>query len=274
MSSRRQPDDGLLTRYLLGSLPEEETERLDEMSVTDDEIAWRLRAVENDLVDAYVRGEMSGGTLERFRSTYLASPERRKKVVVAKALLALRPARPVADERPAMARVSRFPIERWALAASLAAIAAGGAYLYFVPRSAPNVPHVVTARNAPTPQATRVSPALATVSFVLSPPTRGGTVSLPALAVPAGTQLVNLRLQLESDDFPEYEAALRNLATNEIVWRSAAAKASLDGAGSAVGFDLPAGVLKPQNYSIELSGLPQNGRAELIASYAFRAAPP
>jgi hypothetical protein len=49
-------DDEQLVRYLLGLLPDEEAERLDELSIADDELAWRLRAVEDDLVDAYVTG--------------------------------------------------------------------------------------------------------------------------------------------------------------------------------------------------------------------------
>ena len=81
---RRTYDDKLLTDYLLGSLSEEEAEQLDELSFTDDELAARLRVVENDLVDAYARGEMAGATLERFKSHYLASPGRREKAAFAR----------------------------------------------------------------------------------------------------------------------------------------------------------------------------------------------
>ena len=79
-------DDKLLSQYLLGLLPEREAERLDELSITDDEVAARLQAVENDLVDAYARGELSGPTLERFNSYYLTSPRRREKVGFARGL--------------------------------------------------------------------------------------------------------------------------------------------------------------------------------------------
>src|SRR5215475_10682680 len=80
-------DDQLLTRYLLGMLPTEETERLDELSIADEEIAARLSAVEYDLVDAYVRGEIRGEGLARFESFYLSSAKRREKVQFARALL-------------------------------------------------------------------------------------------------------------------------------------------------------------------------------------------
>lgn len=77
-----------LVRYLLGLLPEEEAERLDEQSIVVDEFAARLQCVENDLVDAYVSGTLEGDILERFESFYLASPLRREKVKFAERLLA------------------------------------------------------------------------------------------------------------------------------------------------------------------------------------------
>src|SRR5215470_19533317 len=89
-------DDRLLTRYLLGALPEEEAERLDELCIVDDELATRLQALENDLVDAYVRDEVSGDDRGHFESFYLSSPKRRRKVEFAAALLEL-------EKRPAVA---------------------------------------------------------------------------------------------------------------------------------------------------------------------------
>jgi hypothetical protein len=80
-------DDQLITEYLLGSLTPEEAERLDALSFTDDAFAYALLAIENDLVDAYVRGELHGKVLEQFQSFYLSSPMRQEKVNTAKAFL-------------------------------------------------------------------------------------------------------------------------------------------------------------------------------------------
>lgn len=78
-----------IVKYLLGSLPEVETERLDELSITDDEFAAELSAAEKDLVDAYAQGELTGAALEKFRSYYLASPLRRGRLNFAQAFGAL-----------------------------------------------------------------------------------------------------------------------------------------------------------------------------------------
>lgn len=83
---RRQTyNNETMTAYLLGALPEAEAEQLDELSFTDDDFADELAAAEKDLVDAYVHGELPDATLEKFKSYYLASPLRRKKVEFAQA---------------------------------------------------------------------------------------------------------------------------------------------------------------------------------------------
>jgi hypothetical protein len=80
--------DDRLVRYLLGLLPGKDAERLDELTVADDEMAWRLRVAESDLVDAYVSGTLTGQTRERFESFYLSSEHRRRKVRFARSFLA------------------------------------------------------------------------------------------------------------------------------------------------------------------------------------------
>jgi hypothetical protein len=77
-------NDQTIIQYLLGSLPEEETERVEELWFIDEEFAVRLNAVENDLIDTYVSGKLCDEKLERFNSYYLASPKKRKKVKTAR----------------------------------------------------------------------------------------------------------------------------------------------------------------------------------------------
>ncbi len=100
--------DQQIAQYLLGSSTD--AERLDELSFTDDEFAARLQSVENDLVDAYVRGELSGQALENFNLHYLSSPHRRNKVQIAGGLKDVLN-RPVAPEHSA---VVESPRSLWA----------------------------------------------------------------------------------------------------------------------------------------------------------------
>jgi hypothetical protein len=110
-AEQKRFDDQVLVRYLLGSLPEEEAERLDELSIADDAFVWHLSAVENDLVDAYVRGELSGPDLAQFRQSYLSSPNRLQKVDFAEALRSFdaKSARAAAQAAPTKAVPSSTP---------------------------------------------------------------------------------------------------------------------------------------------------------------------
>src|SRR5262249_29156432 len=80
----KPPDDQTLVKFLLDLLPLEEAERLDELSIADDDVAARLHTAEQDLVDAYVRGVLTSETLERFESHYMAAPIRRRRVELAR----------------------------------------------------------------------------------------------------------------------------------------------------------------------------------------------
>lgn len=87
------PGEPLLTdddmvRYLLGLLPVEATNQLDEQSIVDAGVALRLCMAEHELVDSYVRGALDGDLLRRFEQFYLASEYRRRKVRLARSLLA------------------------------------------------------------------------------------------------------------------------------------------------------------------------------------------
>ena len=82
-------DDDLFIRYLLGQSTEDEAERYDELSITDDDFAARLADVENDLADSYVRSQLSLDQMERFEALFRSSPFVRQKVDFAKDVLPL-----------------------------------------------------------------------------------------------------------------------------------------------------------------------------------------
>jgi len=86
MASLTTPPDEVLVRYLLGELPPVETDTLDERSVVDPDFFERLEAVENDLVDGYVRQELPPDLRDRFARGYLATGDHADKVRFASAL--------------------------------------------------------------------------------------------------------------------------------------------------------------------------------------------
>jgi hypothetical protein len=272
-TGKQSPDDEVLVRYLVGALPDEEAERLDELSIADDGFAARLDEAENDLVDAYARGRLTGETLERFRSFYLASPERMKKVALAEALLAR-------EKRTARPRVAILrPRSLLGMAAALLLVTGAYRLAENLRRPGGNTAPPVAAVKAPVVRAPgpaqpepiapapTPAPAPRIVALLLLPQTRG-VARPPSVSVPPGTDFLALRLQLDSADFTSYRALLRDPATGGEVWNSGVLRA----AGPVVTIRIPAGLLKTQNYSVGLTGTSGRGTApEFVEGYSFRA---
>jgi hypothetical protein len=78
--------DEVIARYLLGELPENEQITIEDEAFRDPEIRAAIEAVEQDLLDEYVRGDLPGSQRQRFQSHFLASAERKKKLYFAQAL--------------------------------------------------------------------------------------------------------------------------------------------------------------------------------------------
>jgi len=292
-----------LVQYLLGVLPPEDTERLDEASIVDDDIAARLRRVEDDLVDSYVRGQLSGDTLAQFESHYLASRHRRDRVEFARKFLRAvdkvdTEAAPVVAEAPAKVGGSKV-LATLAVAATLS-LAAGGALLLQNVRLGRGLREAQIDRVAVDQRArdlerqlkelrdanetatkelararesaTTVVREAATVALVLLPQTRSiGPV--PTLVMPAVTDQLGFELRLEANDFPSYQVGLRDPAVNTVIWRSGWIAAKSSAGQSSVRVGVPARALKPQHYSLDLSGRRPAGGTEVVGSYAFEIVP-
>ncbi len=107
------------------------------------------------------------------------------------------------------------------------------------------------------------------VSVILAPPLRGGG-QVSTVAIKPGTNLVAARLQLDAADYSTYRVALIDPAGNQALWRSGSLNARARGAGKALGVTFPAGLLKPQNYILRVSGVPAGGVPEIVSDYSFR----
>ncbi len=80
-------DENQPAKYLLGEMTEAEQAQFEESFFQDVELSELLSDVENDLIDEYVRRELSTPGRERFERHFLVSERRREKVGLARALL-------------------------------------------------------------------------------------------------------------------------------------------------------------------------------------------
>lgn len=286
--------DRQLVRYVLGLLPDKDAERLDEQSIVDDEVAARLRSVENDLVDAYVCGTLEGEWLERFESWYLASPRRRDKVAFARQFLTAIDRLPThaATVTPSVTAlpgpVSRRPPFIWLASAAVLLLVCGALLLQDVrlrrglldaqqdgavlDERGRELARQLGEQRVTTDALRKELERLHTaqpLALVLRPQTRAAAVA-PVIAVPAGLDAVAFELELEASDFPRYEVALKDFATNRQLWRSGILTPAPSRRPPALSVAVPAGLLRPQHYSLELSGGSLGAAFTPVGSYAFQ----
>jgi len=129
-------NEKLIARYLLGDLPEEQQVAIEDRAFADKDYLALVTAVENDLIDEYVRQELSPTERQQFERQFLASAERRKRVEFAKALARV-PERTVVSETAKWSwRDSLYalisglnPAAKIAFAAVMLLLIVGGAWL-------------------------------------------------------------------------------------------------------------------------------------------------
>lgn len=132
-----------IVRYLLGNLSEEEQVEIEDRAFQNRQYLQNLLVVENDLIDDYVRGELSDSERRQFEGRFLASEERRRKVKFALALASVTTEFAAKEEalpatlpppitwRSALASLLRSlgPAARLSMAAAALLIVVGGPWL-------------------------------------------------------------------------------------------------------------------------------------------------
>jgi hypothetical protein len=79
-------DSAVISRYLLRDLGTEEQEEIERRYFSDPEYLALIEAAEGDLIDAYVRRELSRAQRRQFEENFLCTRERRERLKMAEAL--------------------------------------------------------------------------------------------------------------------------------------------------------------------------------------------
>jgi hypothetical protein len=263
MATPDVPSDATLVRYLLGTLPPEDEEGFDELSIVDSQFPDRLRAIEHDLADAYARGELSRSDRARWEQRFLASPQGQDGVRLAEALVAR-------EGREA----GRRPSFRWTwelAAAAILALATGAGYLAIRHQVATPAPSVATVapENRPAAQpAPAEKPGVAAVgprfvALTLAPALRS-VAEPPRLVVPSGTTEVRLTLQLEPNQYSRFDVSIGDASSRRDVWRATDVDALRTADGKVLNTVVPAAALPASRCLVTVRAGPQR---EIVASY-------
>lgn len=278
-------DEAQIVSYLLGDLDENERARLEERFLRDVEYRDLIRSVEDDLVDDYVRGELPPHQRELFEKQFTSHPQRAQKVELARAL------NRALDERPRVtgksATVLRAPVSsrapisgfRYPLAAAAVLLFGLGVWLVMeTRRSGPPVEQPQAQQQTPRPEdkpptpppdrSTPPGPQLSIATFVLPPGLLRDSTAARTFVIPAGTQIIRLRLPVEKgDEYPAYRAGLRT-TTGKSVWTSGAVQAVKEATGQSVVLEVSADLLAPDRYELTLTGVNKD-LVEDIGYYYF-----
>jgi hypothetical protein len=139
-------NEELLVRYLLGQLSEEEQQRIEARFFDDEQSYQQLLEVEDELRCAYAQGALPGAQQAQFERRFLIFADERRRVALAREMIAELPQVSIAEARPSASRQREpktargwlpwsfgwlSPARSFALAAAALVMVAGCVWLLF-----------------------------------------------------------------------------------------------------------------------------------------------
>jgi hypothetical protein len=106
-------------------------------------------------------------------------------------------------------------------------------------------------------------------SFVLTPSLRGAG-QIQSVSIPPNTARVAMQLNLEPNDYQAFRVALIDQSNHQTVWRAGKLRASSRGNEQSLNVSFSASLLKTKSYVLQVSGLPQNDKSEVMSYYPFK----
>lgn len=225
-----------LRLWLLGLLPDQESQSLEERLITDAELYDELFIVEEELIDDYIADRLSADERSAFESYFMNSPERQEQFRIANALRVY-----IGDAKETESTTevkSRWPFAAMSLAAAAVVIAA----------------LVWSWQPAGTVKSFRaeITPGGQT--------REGGTVQ--RITIPADTDTLDLDLKLTRDDFQKYRATLLNSDGGTVqIFENLS--------GPTLRFSVRTEQTPAGEYQLKVDGLNSEGTYESADSYRF-----
>ena len=276
-----------MAQYLLGQLPQEEQAELERRYLADDTLFEELLAIEDDLRDAYVRGELSRPDREAFEQRLLTAPSQKQEQEFARTLC-----RYLGETGSRVGPLAQL-VAKWksllralgaqprmvlvpALSATILLLMVGGWWLgnrSAQPLQLPPAPTQTASGRAPdaaVPTKGEQEPEARTMAVVLSRGLVRGNEeegSKP-LVIPPEVSQVRLEARVEVD-YPRYEAVLQT-AESKRIWSKGDLEAQAFPGGKRILLYLSSSLLPPGDYILTVRGLPTAGSPETVAEYPFR----
>ena len=255
--------NGELERYLLGLLPDEARDRIDERLLVDAQLFDALCVVENELAYDYALGLLTPDERHRFEERFLNRPAVQARVRTAAALIdgigAAEPVRPAYQWWLYLAAAASVVLIAW-LARDNARLRQTAAPV------APTAAAPTTQTASVPPPAPLAQPDASIVAVVLQPGiVRSSGAPSRVRLRPGDILRVELALPPSAAPAPAYRAAIRN-PDDVQAWEGTALVSK---ERRVVTITVPAASLPPNDYEITLYAVRPGKSSEEIASYAL-----
>jgi hypothetical protein len=290
-----------MMRFLLGEMSAQERAAFEDEYIKDTDLFHRLVELENDLIDLYAMGALSRSEQKRLEHSFLADPERRRRLSFARALV-----NSPAGETPILSneRLQAGIRLRWfqptspallPIAAALLLVMLTGISWLLVANE-----HLRTELQASRKQQAEAVKAVASLqkqmdaltkeldshshageqteqgtssdqtllSFTLNADSLRSNSVMPRLIVPSATRSVELHLIFPADTVSKYDLFVET-ANGTPIWHKDNANGQAAGAGrKKIMVMLPTRLLKDGDYVVRITANSSHG-TEDVAGYSF-----
>jgi hypothetical protein len=300
-------NEELLGRFLLGDLSESERALVEDRFLANEDFFQELLIGEDDLIDAYVRGELPAAERALFERCCLTTQHERQRVEFARTFYNSISGKTgtIANTREQGTTGSWWrslfgkfvggrPALSFTLAAALLVIALGGLWLLIertrtrpatqqeqagrtltVQPSQPPTPMTAAEHSqpeketpGPTPLETPKRTAVVVATYTLLPGTVRGEGGANSIVLPGGTTEVRLRLALEGVAYKKYRATLSTPEGAQLWSHLVTNRSSIK--SDLLTLSLPTKLFKGSDYVLTVSGVNADGKWESVADYSFR----
>ena len=277
-----------IRRYLLGYSEPNAAESIEERLISDEGYLQEFSIITDELIEDYLDGALSEDEAARFKSHFLTTARRSRKVEIARALAEkanLEESQAQADTETANRFVAKANVtsskpagrqKYWLLAASVAAVLFCG----FLAREVwQRWPTPYSANNQANKQLqdelvrlndpTLPLPAGSSVNLSITPVTLREVGEDRRVSIKPDTQTVLVRLILVDAQYGSYQASL-NTVDGVNLGDIQKLKPTVEEGGRFVMVRLPAQMLSPGSYQIKLAAEISPGVFENVGTYSFQ----
>lgn len=248
-----------MKEYLLGTLGAEERSALEERMLRDPQVYEELLAVEKDLIDQYEAGRLSKLEKHQFETHLLITAERRKNLRFGKLLKGHLTSHSIFTNKQAPATNLPFYLAVFRKAPVLAVSGALVIWLGLI---------IFSWQLAQKSAEDLVRQSASDLVVVTLSPGSTRTTGTTLLTLPPREADVKLELELTNAGFHVYKSEL--FQGSEALDTRNGLRMEARGDHHVIPVIIPARVLRPGEYRLKLSGVPDSAADQFVENYSFR----